>query len=234
MNVIDIYTRGGYIKFIGLIRVSTGKQSKSGLGLEGQEAAIRSYVSSVGGELVKVYVEVESGKDGLRPVMTEAIQHSQLIGARLVIQKLDRLSRDLGFITTLQKNSVDFVVVDLPQADRFTIQLFGALAEKERYMISERTKRALAAAKARGVKLGNEKGYEFAPEVFLAGAVAAAQARIAKANTLSARVRPMIEKLRAQGLSLRGVAAELDDMGIKTPRGKEWTAAAVKNALARA
>lgn len=221
------------MKYIGYCRVSTGKQGRSGLGLEGQEEAITSYVASMGGELTKLYVEVESGKKDDRPVLREAIQHAQLIGARLVIHKLDRLSRDLGFITTLQKNAVDFAVVDLPGADRFTIHIFGALAEKERSMISERTRKALEAAKRRGVKLGNAKGEGFTLEIQQAGAVAAAEVRTAKADMLAARVRPMIERLQAEGLSLRGVAEKLNGMDVKTPRGKEWTAQAVKNAIHR-
>jgi DNA invertase Pin-like site-specific DNA recombinase len=222
------------MKYIGLVRVSTGKQGKSGLGLEGQEAAINAYVSGASGELVKLYTEVESGKDGSRPVLTEAIQHAQLIGARLVIQKLDRLSRDLGFITTLQKNSVDFVVVDLPQADRFTIQLFGALGEKERLMISERTKSALKQAKERGVKLGNSKGYVFPTETIKAGAVAAKVARVANADTFAGRVTPMIKRMQTEGLSLNAISKKLTADGIRTARDKQWTPTAVKNALARA
>jgi len=221
------------MKYIGLIRVSTSKQGKSGLGLDGQEAAINAYVASMSGELVKVYTEVESGKAGARPVLVEAIQHAQLIGARLVIQKLDRLSRDLGFITTLQKNSVDFVVVDLPQADRFTIQLFGALGEKERLMISERTKIALAQAKERGVKLGNSKGYVFPTEAIKAGAVAAKAARVANADTFAGRVTPMIKRMQEEGLSLNAISKRLTADSIRTARGKQWTPTAVKNALAR-
>jgi DNA invertase Pin-like site-specific DNA recombinase len=227
---------GEVMKYIGYCRVSTDKQGKSGLGLESQQEAITSYVSGLGGKLVKLFVEVESGKRDDRPILREAIQHAQLIGAKLVIHKLDRLSRDLGFITTLQKNSVDFAVVDLPGADRFTIHIFGALAEKERSMISERTKRALAARAARGLKNGNAKGKGFSlhPEIQQAGVIAAAQARTAKADMLAVRVRPIIEKMQAEKLGLRGIARELNEMGIGTPRGKEWTATAVKNALERA
>jgi DNA invertase Pin-like site-specific DNA recombinase len=221
------------MKYIGYARVSTDKQGRSGLGLESQQQAITSHVSSVAGDLVTMYVEVESGKRDDRPVLIEAIQHAQLIGARLVIHKLDRLSRDLAFITTLQKNEVDFAVVDLPGADKFTIHLFGALAEKERSLISQRTKQALEAAKRRGVVLGNKKGEGFTPEIQQAGAVAAAAARVAKADTLANRVRPMIEKFHAAGLSLRKIADELNKMGVTTPRGAQWTAQAVKNATAR-
>jgi DNA invertase Pin-like site-specific DNA recombinase len=221
------------MKLIGYCRVSTDKQGRSGLGLESQEEAIRSYAASIGGDLIQIYVEVESGKRGDRPILRDAIDHSQLIGAKLVIHKLDRLSRDLGFITTLQKNSVDFIVVDLPGADRFTVHIFGALAEKERSMISERTKRALEAAKRRGVRLGNKPGVGFTPEIQQAGAVAATEARIAKADLFAARVKPVIERLQAEKLSLRCMAEKLNGMGIATPRGGKWTATAVRNVIIR-
>lgn len=221
------------MKYIGYARVSTDKQGKSGLGLDSQEKAIRDFVRSCSGELMELYVEVESGKKDDRPVLAEAILRSQLTGARLVIHKLDRLSRDLGFITTLQKNNVDFSVVDLPGADKFTIHLFGALAEKERLMISERTKLALKAAKERGVKLGNAKGEGFTIEIQKKGAVAASAVRIEKADMFAGKVKPFIEKLKGEGLSLRGIASKLNDMGIQTARGKGWTATAVKNAIER-
>jgi DNA invertase Pin-like site-specific DNA recombinase len=221
------------MKYIGYVRVSTGKQGRSGLGLEGQEAAILSHVSSMAGELVALYKEVESGKKDDRPILLEAIAHAQLIGAHLVIHKLDRLSRDLGFITQLQKSDLDFTVVDLPGADRFVIHLFGAMAEKERSMISDRTKRALQAAKNRGAVLGNAKGYQFKEGVQEAGAVAAGKAHSKRADLLASRVLPLIERFQAEGKSLRGIAAELNGKGIPTPRGKEWTAQAVKNAQGR-
>ena len=221
------------MKYVGLVRVSTGKQGKSGLGLEGQEAAIRSYVENVGGQLVKLFVEVESGKDGKRPVLTEAIQYAKMMRAKLVIQKLDRLSRDLGFITTLQKTAVDFVVVDLPGADKFTIQLFGALGEKERLMISERTKAALAEAKKRGVALGNPKGHQFPDGAAKRGAAAAAVSHKKRANVTAGRILPLLHEYLEQGVSLNGMAKHLNGLEIPTPRGSVWTAQAVKNALAR-
>lgn len=221
------------MKYIGYARVSTDKQGKSGLGLESQEKAIRDFVRSCSGELMELYVEVESGKKDDRPKLAEAIRHSQLTGARLVIHKLDRLSRDLGFITQLQKNHIDFQIVDLPGADKFTIHLFGALAEKERSMISERTRAALKAAKERGRKLGNAKGEGFTIEIQKKGAVAASIVRKEKADLFAGKVKPFIEKLKGEGLSLRGIASKLNDMGIQTARGKAWTATAVKNAMIR-
>ena len=228
------------MKYVGLVRVSTGKQGKSGLGLEGQEAAIRSYVANAGGRLVKLFIEVESGKDGKRPVLTEAIQHAQMMGARLVIQKLDRLSRDLGFITTLQKTAVDFVVVDLPGADKFTIQLFGALGEKERLMISERTKAALAEAKKRGVTLGNPKGHQFPNGAAKRGAVAAAESHRERANAAAGRILPLLLEYKGQGMSMNRMAKSLNEAEVPSPSGKVptpekpvWTAQAVKNTLKR-
>lgn len=222
------------MKFIGYTRVSTDKQGKSGLGLEAQHAAIRDFVLANGGELVELYEEVESGKRDDRPILAEAIRHSQLTGARLVIHKLDRLSRDLSFITTLQKNSVDFAVVDLPGADKFTIHLFGALAEKERSLISERTEAALRAVKERGEKrIGNPKGVGPSQEAKMMGAAAAVVARKEKADLFAGQVMPFIKKFKAEGLSLRGIASKLNDMGIQSARGKEWTATAIKNAMER-
>lgn len=221
------------MKYIGYVRVSTDRQGKSGLGLESQQESITSFVAGAGGELVKIYVEVESGKIDNRPVLLEAIRHSQLINGKLVIAKLDRLSRSLGFITDLQKNHVDFAVVDLPGADKFTIHLYGALAEKERSMISDRTKQALQAAKARGVKLGNKKGSGITPEIQQKGAISASTARIANADTFSQLVKPMIERLQGEGNSLSAIARALNAADIPTARGKKWTATAVNNALAR-
>lgn len=221
------------MKYIGYVRVSTGKQGRSGLGLDGQESAIRSHVSTMAGELVGLYKEIESGKKDDRPMLLKAIAHAQLIGARLVIHKLDRLSRDLGFITQLQKSDLDFTVIDLPGADKFVIHLFGALAEKERSMISDRTRRALQAAKERGKVLGNPKGYQFAEGAQRRGAAAAGKAHAERADLLASRVNPMIMELRGEGRPLRGIAAELNAKGIPTPRGKAWTAQAVKNAMDR-
>lgn len=218
------------MKYVGYIRVSTDKQGKSGLGLEAQEAAINSFVESNNGELVALYVEVESGKKEDRPKLAEAIRHSQLINGRLIIHKLDRLSRDLSFITTLQKNNVDFTVVDLPGADKFTVHIFGALAEKERSMISERTKAALKAAKARGVKLGTNN---LDPEIAKEARAKGVDSIKAKADDFANRMLPVINGMKSQGMSLRGIASELQKLGVRTARGGEWTATAVKNVLAR-
>lgn len=141
-------------KFISYCRVSTVKQGASGLGLEAQQATIARYLNGGSWELLDEFVEIESGKKDDRPELAKALHHCRMTGATLVIAKLDRLSRDLHFISSLQKAGVEFVACDMPSANKFTVHIFAALAEHEREMISQRTKAALAALKARGVKLG--------------------------------------------------------------------------------
>jgi DNA invertase Pin-like site-specific DNA recombinase len=218
------------MKFIAYYRVSTQKQGKSGLGRDAQEKMVNDFVKANGGEIVGVYEEVESGKNDNRPVLAKAMKHAALVGGRILVGKLDRLSRDLNFITSLQKNRVDFVVSDMPHCDSFTIHIYGALAQRERELISSRTKAGLAAAKARGVKLGtNNLNMNMVKEASAKGALVRCQ----NADYFAAKVTPVIEAMTAQGKSLRVVAAELDNLGVKTARGCKWTATAVKNALAR-
>lgn len=145
--------------------------------------------------------------------------------------KLDRLSRDLHFITSLQKNHVDFVVADMPNCDSFTIHIYGSLAQRERELIASRTKAGLAAAKVRGVKLGTNN---LRPEMVHEASAKGVQVRQQNADDFAARVKPVIEALIGQGKSLRTVAVELDKLEVKTARGGKWTATAVKNALGRA
>jgi DNA invertase Pin-like site-specific DNA recombinase len=218
------------MKYIAYYRVSTAKQGKSGLGIEAQQQLVRNFVAANGGEVVAEYTEVESGKKDDRPKLIEAMQHADLVHGKLLVGRLDRLSRDLHFITSLQKSQVDFVIADMPNCDSFTIHIYGALGQKEREQISARTKAALAEAKARGVKLGtNNLDVAHAAEYSKQG-VAAIKAG---ADRYAAKVLPRIQALQAQGLSLRGVAEALNQQGVTTPRGKKWTATAVRNALAR-
>lgn len=219
------------MKFIAYYRVSTQKQGKSGLGLEAQRKMVKDFVAFNGGEIVAEYTEIESGKRDDRPELIQAMKHADLVGGKLLVGKLDRLSRDLHFITSLQKSRVDFVVSDMPHCDSFTINIYGALAQREREMISARTKAGLAAAKARGVKLGtNNLNMELVKEA----SAKAAQVRQQNADDFAARVRPTIEAHIASGKSLRAVAAELEAIGVKTARGGKWTARAVLNVLGRA
>ena len=146
--------------FIAYNRVSTEKQGRSGLGLEAQQAAAKAFVASRGasGKLLASYTEIESGKRVDRPELAKALEHARLTDGVLLIAKLDRLSRDAHFLLGLPKAGVRFTAADMPHADNFTVGIMALVAQKERESISERTKAALAAAKARGVKLGNPKG----------------------------------------------------------------------------
>jgi len=214
-------------KFIAYFRVSTAKQGRSGLGLEGQRAAVMSYLNGGAWSLLAEFTEVESGKNNDRPELAKALHLCRLTGATLVIAKLDRLSRDAHFLLGLEKAGVDFVAADMPAANRMTIGIMAVVADEERRMISTRTKAALDAAKARGAKLGGWRG---GPVVDSAkGTQAIAEA----ADAFAATVGPMIRDMQAQGLSLRGIAAELAAKGIRTARGGAWTAKAVSNVLAR-
>lgn len=220
-------------KWVSYVRVSTGKQGRSGLGLEAQRAAITNYLNGGEWELLKEFKEVESGKNGERPQLQEALRLCQLTGATLIIAKLDRLSRDLHFITSLMKAGIDFVACDMPQASRFTIHIYAALAEQERQFISERTRAALKAAKDRGQKLG--KPENLTREAALKGSKQSLTARQKKADNFAAQIVPVIQEYREQGLSLRKMAAKLNERNILTARGKAgtWTATGVKNALER-
>src|SRR4051812_41758138 len=142
-------------KFVAYYRVSTTRQGQSGLGLEAQRKAVTDFLDGGHWQLVAEAVEVESGKRSDRPKLQEALRLCRLHGATLVIAKLDRLARNVAFISNLMESGVDFVAVDFPQANRLTVHILAAVAEHEREMIAQRTKAALAAAKARGVKLGN-------------------------------------------------------------------------------
>lgn len=218
------------MKYIAYYRVSTAKQGKSGLGLEAQKKMVADFVAVNGGELVKEHVEIESGAKSERPELLAAIRHADLVGGKLLVGKLDRLSRDLHFILSLQKSKVDFVVCDLPGCDNFTINIYGALAQRECEMIAVRTKAGLQARKARGEKMGTNN---LKPEM-VAEASAKGVAVLKKtADDFAGRVRPVIEGLQARGMSLRGIAAELEKLGVKSARGGAWTPTAVKNILAR-
>jgi DNA invertase Pin-like site-specific DNA recombinase len=213
-------------KFIAYYRISTDRQGKSGLGLDAQRTAVTDYLNGGSWTLVGEFVEVESGRKSDRPELLKALAACRRQGATLVIAKLDRLSRNVAFVSNLMEAGVDFVAVDFPQANRLTIHILAAVAEHEREMISARTKAALAAAKARGVKLGGNRGMR--PEWQAKGAAGSLAARQAKAQARAADLKPILEEIRASGAtSLRTIAAELNSRGIPAPRGGAWTATSV-------
>lgn len=216
--------------FVAYYRVSTAKQGQSGLGLEAQQKAVTDFLNGGDWRLVASFTEVESGKKADRPELQKALAACRVHHATLLIAKLDRLSRDAHFLLGLQKAGVHFQAVDMPFADTFTVGVLALVAQKEREMIAERTKAALAAAKARGVKLG---GYsDNLASVSHLGRAASKAVRSAKASERAQDLSPTILSLQAAGASLRGVAMELNQRGIKTARGAEWTAMAVKRVLA--
>jgi DNA invertase Pin-like site-specific DNA recombinase len=224
-------------KWISYLRVSTDRQGKSGLGIEAQRASVAEYLNGGNWKLVKEYVEVESGKSSDRPMLAKALAACRLHGAKLVIAKLDRLSRDAHFLLGLDKAGVDFVAADMPNANRLTVGIMAMVAEEERRMISKRTKDALAATKARGKKLGGVRFRQDGSRVVItkeiqAGAVAALQER---ADARAADVAPTIRELQAAGAeSLRAIAMGLNDAGIPTARGQgKWSAVQVQRVLER-
>jgi DNA invertase Pin-like site-specific DNA recombinase len=219
-------------KFVAYYRVSTAKQGRSGLGLEAQQEAVRSYLNGGAWQLVDEVVEVESGKRNDRPKLAEALRLCRLHGATLIIAKLDRLARNVAFISNLMESGVEFTAVDFPQANRLTVHILAAVAEHEAKAISTRTKDALAAAKARGKRLGGDRGN--LPAVAKEGAKASVAARIAKADSRSSDLLPIIEELKAAGaVSLRQIAAGLNAKGIRTARGGAWSAVQVQRVLER-
>jgi DNA invertase Pin-like site-specific DNA recombinase len=218
-------------KWISYIRVSTARQGKSGLGLEAQRKAVEDYLNGGRWKLVKEYVEVESGKRTDRPELAKAIQACRVYGAKLLIAKLDRLSRDAHFLLGLEKAGVDFVCADMPQADRFTVGVLAMVAEREGRMISQRTKEALAAAKRRGVKLGGKRpGQRLTRAMRQRGNEAIERAAAQRATDLA----PVIAELQASGAtSLRAIAAGLNSRNIPTANGGTWSATQVMRVLSR-
>jgi DNA invertase Pin-like site-specific DNA recombinase len=201
---------------IAYTRVSTARQGRSGLGLEAQQAALARFAEAEGYRLIETFQEVETGKgsDALdrRPQLSAALNLARQHQAPIIVAKLDRLSRDVHFISGLMTHRTPFIVAELgADADPFMLHLFAALAEKERRLISQRTKDALAAKKAQGVRLGGLN----------AGVIKARDEAKARAETL----RPILVELA--GKSARAIAAELNDRKVATPNGGPWYAATV-------
>jgi DNA invertase Pin-like site-specific DNA recombinase len=220
-------------KFISYLRVSTVRQGVSGLGLEAQREAVAQYLNGGSWSLAQEVVEVESGKRNDRPAIAEALRLCRLHRATLIIAKLDRLARNVHFISSLMEAGVEFVACDFPQANRLTVHILAAVAEHEASMISARTTAALAAAKTRGKRLGGLRGK---PERMKAmaskGNVASAKARKTSAAKRTADLLPVIKGLQAEGIStLLGIANELNRRGISAPRGGEWAAGQVSRVL---
>ena len=218
-------------KFVTYYRVSTTRQGKSGLGLEAQEHETNQYITRVGGGIVESYTDVESGKKNNRPELEKALRKCRLTGAVLVIAKLDRLARNARFLLELQDSSIKFVCCDMPEANDLTVGIMACLAQYESKLISERTKAALQAAKARGVKLGNKNLHL----IRNSDTTAATATLISTAKARNIELQQVIDEIRADTdhkLSLNQIAKRLNDAGYTTSRGGQFHATSVNRILA--
>lgn len=222
------------MKIVAYYRVSTRRQEKSGLGLEGQKAAVEIYTEVSIAQLIGEYTEVETGKRADRPELAKALAHAKRAGATLIVAKLDRLARNVAFTSALMDSGVDFVCCDNPHANRLTIHILAAVAEDEARRISERTKAALAAAKRRGVRLGAARPEcrNLSDAARRKGARAAGQTVRRKADEAYQDLRETMVALRPV-CSLQEMADILNSQGHTTRYGKSWTDVAVLRACQR-
>ena len=213
-------------KMVFYLRVSTSKQGADGNGIQHQMTVVNRYAEANGGEIVGQFIEVESGgkTDSERPQLAAALEKCKKENAVLVCSKIDRLSRNAEFLLRLMNSRVEFVCCDIPNCDRFTISLFAILAEKEKNMISERTKNALKMVKARGIKLGNPN-----PELSVIKMnEGARKGRIDFKN----KIIPIINEIKSTGIkTLQGMADCLNRRGISTRNGKQWYPTQIRNLL---
>jgi len=222
-------------KFVSYLRVSTDKQGRSGLGLAAQRAAVESYLNGGRWTLAAEYVEAESGKRSDRPKLAKALAHAKAIGATVVFAKLDRLTRNVDLLRSLVASNVDLVFCDLPHVPAGAMGRFllTQMAELEAGLISERTKAALAAAKVRGVKLGNPNGARALRGKQVGNKQAVAAVR-ANAEHRAVNLQAIIEDIRDHGImSIRDIAEELNERGILTPRGGSWHPTSAARLLSR-
>ena len=208
------------MKVIAYMRVSTKRQGKSGLGLEVQREKIGQFVKAQEAELIAEYVDVESGSRNEREALQKAIAHTRKVKGTLVIAKLDRISRRVTFIANLMESGISFKVAEMGDATEFQLHIYAALAQEERRLISERTKAALIAAKARGVELGRN------------GKTLAKENRNL-ATRFAETVKEHLLSLRAQGLSFRAIAIELNKREIRSYAGGKWYGASAQRAYNR-
>ena len=207
--------------YVSYLRVSTQRQGMSGLGIDAQRAAVDGYLKSIGGTLLEEYIEVESGSKNSRPILVQSIAQAKRLGATLVIAKLDRLARNVAFVSALMEAGVEFVAVDFPAANKLLIHIMAAVAEHERMLISERTKAALAVAKSRGVRLG-------------ANGERLAERHKAAAGDFAATLREPIRKAVGGGkATLQAIADRLNCDGHRTREGAMWSPTGVQRVLRR-
>lgn len=220
-------------RVVAYYRVSTAGQGRSGLGLKAQQEAVEGICQQRGWNIIAEFTEVESGKRDDRPQLVAALKRSKVTGSRLVIAKLDRLSRNVAFLAVLQECGAKFTAADMPEADEFTVHILAAVAQRERKLISERTKAALAAAKARGTRLGNPHGAA-AIRRAAKGTSAALEAVRRNADCRAEDYAEIVQDIRDAGAtSLASIARELNNRGILSARGGKWYPSSVSNLLSR-
>jgi DNA invertase Pin-like site-specific DNA recombinase len=212
-------------RYVAYYRVSTDRQGRSGLGLDAQKTAVEAHLNRSGGVLRAAFTEVQSGKDDDRRQLSEALKLCRLTNSTLLIAKLDRLSRNVAFLAALQQAGTKFVACDLPEANELVVHILAAVAQAERKAISERTKAALAAARARGVRLGN-------PQLKPGDAASAEFARRARSESVKRRATELGELIthaEQRGCNtLRKLADHLNQLGVMTPQGRRWHANSVR------
>ena len=226
-------------KFVAYFRVSTARQGRSGLGLAAQRAAVNDLIAANGTKLISEFQEVESGKDRDRPKLAAALDHCRVTGATLVVAKMDRLSREANFIGALIDGDVDIRFCDFPTipagpVGRLILGVMAQIAEFERGIISERTKAAMAAAKARGQTFGNPCGAAPLVKHRKRGIRNSLKVRMAKADDFAQRLAPIVGDIRAAGIdTASGLVRELNERDIEAPRGGQWGATQVRRLLGR-
>jgi len=222
-------------KFVAYYRVSTRKQGASGLGLEAQRAAVEGYLNGGSWKIVAEFTEIESGRRSDRPALEEALAAARVHQAPLVVAKVDRLTRSVAFLSKLLEAGVDVRFADLPSIEgptgRFMLQQMASVAELEAGLISSRTKAALAAAKARGKRLGGHRGIKLSEQSQAAGRSVQAD----RAKQRAADLAPVLSRLSSKGItSASAMARALTERGIPTARGgTKWTALQVLRVTAR-
>ncbi len=215
-------------RYVAYYRVSTQKQGQTGLGMEAQRAAVFAHLHGADGALIGEFQEIETGKGAnaldKRPQLRAALAECKRKGATLLIAKLDRLARNVHFVSGLIETGIDFVAADMPQANKVMIQMHAVMSEWERDQISARTKAALAVAKARGVILGRAGTLNLKPNI---------EERRRQADNYAKRIGPIIDEMRRRGLSQRSIMCELNELGITTPRGSQWSLMQVQRTISR-
>jgi DNA invertase Pin-like site-specific DNA recombinase len=220
---------------VGYLRVSTKGQGESGLGIEAQRTALEAYAKQNGAAYIHWYTEVESGKRADRPELAKALAHCRRSKQTLVVAKLDRLARNVAFLSALMDSKVPFVACDNPHANRLTLHILAAVAEAEAVAVSQRTKAALAAYKARGGKLGGElpQCRNLTPEAVARGRERSREARAKAATEAYADLAPVMREMHGRGMTLYGIARELNAQGHTTRRGRPWNPVQVSRVLER-